>query len=68
MQKKILTLMVVLLTCLAAHAAKYYVTIDPAGAGSVDKTGKNAFANTKFTITATANAGYSFAGWYKMSL
>ena len=64
MQKKILTLMVVLLTCLAAHAAKYYVTIDPAGAGSVDKTGKNAFANTKFTITATANAGYSFAGWY----
>ena len=64
MQKKILTLMAVLLTCLAAHAAKYYVTIDPAGAGSVDKTGKNAFANTKFTITATANAGYSFAGWY----
>lgn len=64
MQKKILTLMTVLLTCLAAHAAKYYVTIDPAGAGSVDKTGKNAFANTKFTITATANAGYGFAGWY----
>ena len=64
MQKKILTLMAVLLTCLAAHAAKYYVTIDPAGAGSVDKTGKNAFANTKFTITATANAGYGFAGWY----
>ena len=64
MKRQLTILMAVLLTCTTAFAAKYYVTIDPAGAGSVDKTGKNAFANTTFTITATANAGYAFAGWY----
>ena len=64
MKRQFTILMAVLLACTTAFAAKYYVTIDPAGAGSVDKTGKNAFANTTFTITATANAGYAFAGWY----
>lgn len=65
MKKVALLLIVMLLVCVDnIQAAKYYVTIDPAGAGSVDKTGKNAFANTNFTITATANAGYGFAGWY----
>ena len=65
MKKQILLLLVLLLCGMStALAGKYYVTIDPEGAGSVDKTGKSVFANAKFTITATANAGFAFAGWY----
>ena len=40
------------------------MTIEPEGAGSVNQSGKTVFADKQFTITATANAGYSFAGWY----
>jgi len=64
-KKQILLTLLFLTTSLTTvFAGKYYVTIDPAGAGSVDKTGKTIFANYQFTITATANAGYGFAGWY----
>lgn len=64
-KKQILLTLLFLTTSLTTvFAGKYYVTIDPAGAGSVDKTGKTIFANYQFSITATANAGYGFAGWY----
>ena len=65
MKKQILLLIALtLMSFTAAYAGKYYVTIEPEGAGSVDKTGKTVFANGNFTITATANAGFAFAGWY----
>ena len=58
-------LMAVLLIPLStAFAGKYIITIDPEGAGSVDKNNKTIFGGNNFTITATANAGYGFAGWY----
>ena len=65
MKKQILLLIALtLISFTAAYAGKYYVTIEPEGAGSVDKTGKTVFANGNFTIMATANAGFAFAGWY----
>ena len=65
MKKQILLLIALtLMSFTAAYAGKYYVTIEPEGAGSVNQSGKTVFADKQFTITATANAGYSFAGWY----
>ena len=65
MKKQILLLLALLITVVnSTFAGTYYVTIEPEGAGSVDKSGKTVFANGKFTITATANQGYEFAGWY----
>lgn len=79
MQKKILTLMVVLLTCTAAIALKALpetqgiitvtFTVDPTGAGDVLLSGKKttssmAFSNMTMTVSAQANPGYEFAGWY----
>ena len=76
MQKKILTLMAVLLTCTAAIALKalpdtqaltYYTvttTVSPENAGTVTPTSAKKLSATTATFTATANAGYSFEGWY----
>ncbi|MBP3850684.1 MAG: InlB B-repeat-containing protein [Prevotella sp.] len=65
MKKQVLLLIALtLMSFTAAYAGKYYVTIEPEGAGSVNQSGKTVFADKQFTITATANAGYSFAGWY----
>ena len=62
--KKQIFMMLLLIISMTAFAGKYYVTIDPEGAGTVDKNGKTVFGGYSFTITATANAGYGFAGWY----
>lgn len=79
MQKKILTLMVVLLTCTATIAFKALpetqgiitvtFTVDPTGAGDILLSGKKttssmAFSNMTMTVSAQANPGYEFAGWY----
>ena len=76
MQKKILTLMAVLLTCTAAIALKtlpetqaftYYTvtaTVSPENAGTVTPASAQKLSGTTGTFTATANAGYSFEGWY----
>ena len=77
MRKQIMTLMAVLLTSVTAIAlttlpgmnAFTYVTatfvVAPEGAGSVNPaTAKVLQSTATGNITATANAGYSFQGWY----
>ena len=76
MQKKILTLMAVLLTCTAAIAlktlpdtqaiTKFTVTVEiqPEGAGTVTPLTSVKKNGSTDKFTATANAGYSFEGWY----
>lgn len=79
MQKKILTLMAVLLTCTAAIALKTLpetqaiITItlsnDPSEAGYVTFNGskvttKSYFSGRQLEFAATANPGYQFVGWY----
>lgn len=76
MQKKILTLMAVLLTCtaaialtnasmfLAGNTVHLSVTIEPADAGTVDRPERDIIIGGKATFVAVAKAGYSFDGWY----
>ena len=79
MKRKLTVLMAVLLTCTTAIAlagvlrtqAVITVTfvVDPEGAGDVllsgaKKTSAMAFSNMEMTISAQANPGYGFAGWY----
>ena len=79
MKRQLTILMAVLLTCTTAIAlagilrtqAVITVTfvVDPEGAGDVllsgaKKTSAMAFSNMEMTISAQANPGYGFAGWY----
>ena len=74
MKKQIILLLAVMLTCTAAialagmQAFTYYTAtfvVAPEGAGTVNPTNARVLAGTQTTdITATANAGYSFEGWY----
>lgn len=72
-----MTLLAVLLTCTAAialttlpgiHAFTYYTAtfvVSPENAGTVNPTSAKVLAGTETSsITATANAGFSFEGWY----
>ena len=76
MKKQILLLLAVLLTSTAAIAltalhginaiTQYTVTAtaSPVEAGSVSPESKTRNTGSSWTFTATANAGYSFEGWY----
>ena len=77
MKKQVLLLLVLVLTCSTAialatlpgmHAFKYYTAtfvVAPEGAGTVTPASAKVLAGTETSnITATANAGYSFEGWY----
>ncbi len=77
MKKQILALLTFLLVCGAVfawttlpgiQAFTYYTAtfvVAPEGAGSVSPSSSKILAGTKTpNITATANAGYSFEGWY----
>jgi len=79
MKRQLTIIMAVLLTCstLFALAAVQRLTavitvtftVDPAGAGDVllsgsKKTSTQAFSGMSMTVTAKANPGYEFAGWY----
>ena len=76
MKKQFTILMVVLLVSvtvaalntwpglLAGNTFHLSVTVDPVGAGSVDRPERDIVSGGKATFTATANAGYSFNGWY----
>lgn len=77
MKKQILLLLVLVLTCSTAialatlpgmHAFTYYTAtfvVAPEGAGTVTPASAKVLAGTETSnITATANAGYSFEGWY----
>ena len=79
MKKQIMILMAVLLTCTTAIAlnslqhlqAVITVTfeVDPADAGNVllsgsKTTSTKAFSGMNMTVSASANPGYEFAGWY----
>lgn len=77
MKKQIMILMAVLLTCTAAialttlpgiQAFTYYTAtfvVSPENAGTVNPASAKVLAGTETSnITATANAGYSFEGWY----
>ena len=76
MKKQLLTLLAVLLTCttaialttlpgmLASNTVHLSVTIDPEGAGTVDRPERDIVTGGNATFTAVANAGYSFDGWY----
>ena len=76
MKKQFLLLMVVLLTGMVAiawatlpgiQAFTYYdatIVISPDGAGTVNPMSAHKLSGTSATFTATANAGYSFEGWY----
>lgn len=71
-----MTLMAVLLTSVTAIAlttlpgiqagntVHLSVTIDPEGAGSVDRPTRDIVIGGNATFTAVANAGYGFDGWY----
>ena len=72
-----MTLLAVLLTCTAAialttlpgiHAFTYYTAtfvVSPENAGTVNPASARVLAGTETSnITATANAGFSFEGWY----
>ena len=67
MKKQILLFVAVLLTSMNALALTYYdatIVISPEGAGTVSPTSAHKLSGTTATFTATANAGYSFEGWY----
>lgn len=77
MKKQIVTLMAVLLVSATAialttlpglNAFTYYTAtfvVSPEGAGTVNPTSAKVLAGSQTSnITATANAGYSFEGWY----
>ncbi|MCH5307475.1 MAG: InlB B-repeat-containing protein [Prevotella sp.] len=79
MKKQLLILLAVLLTSVTAIALTAMpaltgvitvtFTVDPEGAGDVLLSGKKttstmAFSGANMTISATANPGYEFAGWY----
>ena len=76
MKKQILLLIAVLMTSIAAialtpslktEAFEYYtasIAISPEGAGTVNPMSKRVMSGTTATFTATANAGYTFDGWY----
>lgn len=55
------------LTALFELSKKYTVrlTVDPTGAGTVTGSGSYDTGEHKATVTATANQGYYFIGWYK---
>lgn len=77
MKKQVLLLLVLVLTCSTAialatlpgmHAFTYYTAtfvVAPEGAGTVTPASAKVLSGTETSnITATANAGYSFEGWY----
>ena len=77
MKKQIMTLLAVLLTFTTAialttlpglNAFTYYTAtfvVSPEGAGTVNPVSARVLAGTETSnITATANAGFSFEGWY----
>ena len=76
MKKQVLTLMAVLLMCTTVHALPTWpavqagntvhlsVTVDPEGAGSVERPERDIFINGNTSFTALANPGFSFDGWY----
>ena len=49
---------------LAGNTVHLSVTIDPVGAGSVERPERDIVIGGNATFTATANAGYGFNGWY----
>ncbi len=49
---------------LAGNTVHLSVTIDPVGAGSVDRPERDIVIGGNATFTAVANAGYGFDGWY----
>ena len=76
MKKQILLLLALMLMCttaialtslsalLAGNTVHLSVTIDPVGAGSVDRPERDIVIGGNATFTAVANAGYGFDGWY----
>ena len=48
----------------AGNTVHLSVTIDPEGAGSVDRPTRDIVIGGNATFTAVANAGYGFDGWY----
>ena len=76
MKRQFTILMAVLLACTTAIALTTWpglqasntvhlnVTIDPEGAGSVERPTRDIIKGGNATFTAVANAGYSFNGWY----
>ena len=48
----------------ASNTVHLNVTIDPEGAGSVERPTRDIINGGNATFTAVANAGYSFNGWY----
>lgn len=77
MKKQLMILLAVLLTCTTAialttlpgvQAFTYYTAtfvVSPENAGTVNPTSAKVLAGTETSnITATANAGFSFEGWY----
>ena len=76
MKKQLMILLAVLLTCtmalaltthpglIAGNTVHLSVTVDPVGAGSVERPERDIVIGGNATFTATANAGYGFNGWY----
>lgn len=76
MKKQLMILVTMLLTSvtivaltkwpdvLAGNTVHLSVTIDPVGAGSVERPERDIVIGGNATFTATANAGYGFNGWY----
>ena len=76
MKKQILLLLALMLTCttaialtslsalLAGNTVHLSVTIDPEGAGSVERPERDIVIGGNATFTAVSNAGYGFDGWY----
>ena len=76
MKKQLMILLAVLLTCtmalalttfpglMAGNTVHLSVTVDPVGAGSVERPERDIVIGGNATFTATANAGYGFNGWY----
>ena len=75
--KKLLTTIIAMLLCgtaaialatlpdiMAGNTVHLSVTIDPAGAGSVERSERDIVKGGNATFTAVANGGYSFNGWY----
>lgn len=48
----------------AGNTVHLSVTVDPEGAGSVERPERDVFINGNTTFTAKANPGYGFDGWY----
>ena len=76
MKKQLMILLAVLLTCtmalaltthpglMAGNTVHLSVTVDPVGAGSVERPERDIVIGGNATFTAAANAGYGFNGWY----